>query len=1829
MAPITANYSCADGGKVINGAYSPPNALGCPGNPIAPVTANYPCPDGGSVVNGQYLAPGAVPGAQTQDVAPVSCHSDNGFSWLICGAVIAMVNVVDSIRDNIIAPFLEEKAVSQNDPTYAKAYQIWSAFRNVASIFFILVFFMVIIGTAAGFDNYTIKKVMPHLVAGAILVPFSWYFAAFIVDIGNVLGGGIVALVQSIGFDTKISLDSSFSAIFLGVGGTALFVLAGAAATIGFGVVASLLLAFLGVFVTLVLRKIFIILLLVISPFALLAWVLPNTSKWFKAWYENLFKLVMMYPIVMLLFEAGKIFSATAGAAVPANNAANAVTAAWVVPTLQIAGLILPLFAVPFAFKFAGKGLAMGSNAVGKVTGSLDKRFGKDSASAKVAAQNREFRNLQRAKALDQRIASATNPMEKARLQGAQRFYNRRAGYATPFNKKQSGFMSNPTALLAQEAAYGKVMGQQGILDANDNNKKDGVGGESHQQRREAEGLAAQQKKLADRAARQGLVSNASSLGPEELARQNRAILENGITNASESQAKKGGDAVKRAEQANVNPLTSHQISEHAGKMAEVDEANRRRVVQDEIEMSDVLDKEAMDAANAAAPPGAHISMQRAHEMRLQNLSRAAGRAAGNKMIGADIDATVSNEASDKLTQAEINRAAAAGEGTIDAGQALSNRLRQGMKAGIGQGTEHKIAEEAKDYVYNEMEHEAGGPLSAETIIAGTRLLNRQAMADNRSKLEGAVIAGTNDDGSDKVDSSEVMGASRSVNTKSFGDTLGATQGVLKAAATEAALDKVPLGSAAALSAAGDRSFKASSIEKARQLSAQAGSQQSVIKANAKAIQRYQREAARRGVGTTAADAQQQILSRTASAAAVSGYRSEAVKYAQDKMTVLDSVANPVSDDQVFAAAEFSEGRNVAAKTGTINANFNASRAEARTNHLVAGSEAAVTASLHTAARGAEITHTKNVSESVGKDKAAILADSIEHVSADSYIENTTDNTAEHLAEAAAIVNTEVEATQSLASAQGISTHALAAQVVQNAADKARMPAADKITKNISEAAGQAAGYREKVAAKAAQISATGGNPATAARAVLDDRVAAGSTVGTFAGEKDFVTTDEALTNTAAATEREIAAEEASVALYAPAGTDTRREAVKNLVHNAGTAAGLESGRKAAVDITQDKAKAQEFDLDVQKEVDGGATLAAADAIVRERRLANATSAEGSKTARQTRKQTRQEAGIAKDNARKVNKLVKKDFTPGRRDAEKLAAAQKQVLSDDLQAIGEDAAITSARANRVEVDKAKGTVDTEKASVEEAYRKMRKEQKVALRESGMSKANVQAVLNSNEASNRELAESNVFDKVQDDAGEAALIGAQDAESQLRGRDSGIVKENKENLDQAPVEEARNEAIRSKYLEEEQKLYDDAYNAAIANGLSRQDARTEAEKEKKNPTKLVEIRKVADAAGEIERKRAVENVKQGRVSDETKLRKKIVSVQKAAEEQQIRAEAQTQGSIIGMNQAATAPDALTAKERLESKSTAAAASLATESGNERGLLEMAGEGQTYHRSYATAEEAQTRAKQEQILRERVDQAGQKMVTFVKDGDTITDKISNVDLSNEAADEMDNQIRNYKALGLGPDDVAARIRSLGRSSYGADKLRGIKNAIFGGNRGRTVDPEEFDGQAKTIWDIGIAGINREGNPDLFVPEIASFDGINVEKLAKMNDRTKGVLMDYAEDMADTTKEVPGKAKDLATGKTTVARPDFAQNVGNSIADIFKNQNTSKNVSLKDLKAMAERMFVKDASGKYQTTVYNPNSAIVKHMLNIKDKAGTKLGEEALQIIADKLKDANLGI
>jgi hypothetical protein len=286
-------------------------------------------------------------------------------NWVICPMIENVLGIIDWVVENFIQPYLAINPLTTTvDGKPNELYQIWNNIRNFANVMFIIAFFIIIFSqaTSIGITNYGIKRLLPRLIIIGIATNVSFFICAFLVDVFNILGVGIASLMVVGVTGGSLTFSPGSVDIFLLLGLTGLItpfapLIAAAAAAIIFGVFVFLFIGAVILFIAaivILLRQIIIIFLVLASPIAFVAGLLPNTQKYLNQWATAFIKLLAMYPILMAMFAAGKI-AATVLQKVGPVGSGNAPDLA--VTIMSFMAFVLPLVLVPFAFKFAGSGL--------------------------------------------------------------------------------------------------------------------------------------------------------------------------------------------------------------------------------------------------------------------------------------------------------------------------------------------------------------------------------------------------------------------------------------------------------------------------------------------------------------------------------------------------------------------------------------------------------------------------------------------------------------------------------------------------------------------------------------------------------------------------------------------------------------------------------------------------------------------------------------------------------------------------------------------------------------------------------------------------------------------------------------------------------------------------------------------------------------------------------------------------------------------------------------------------------------------------------------------------------------------------------------------------------------------------------------------------------------------------------------------------------------------------------------------------------------------------------------------------------------------------------
>lgn len=300
---------------------------------------------------------------EEESSAAVNCQG-GPMGWLFCPMINYMTSTLQTLA-RLIDDLMQVKFLAQ-DGSAKSIESAWRAFLSIANIMLVIAFMVIVFSqsTGAGLNNYNIKRMLPRLVIAAVLMNVSFYICALAIDISNIVGASIMGLFIGGG-----SVGDAITNATGGPGGKG--ILGGAltgALLIGLllFILTPVILSIIIVFVCLVARQLILICLILASPIAFVAWLLPNTEQYFKKWYSLFFQMLILYPAVMFIFGASLYFAKFLGAggqgieigtAEDGSNLNEILT-----QIIQLIVLCIPLVALPLLIKGS-------SNIMGKIGG--------------------------------------------------------------------------------------------------------------------------------------------------------------------------------------------------------------------------------------------------------------------------------------------------------------------------------------------------------------------------------------------------------------------------------------------------------------------------------------------------------------------------------------------------------------------------------------------------------------------------------------------------------------------------------------------------------------------------------------------------------------------------------------------------------------------------------------------------------------------------------------------------------------------------------------------------------------------------------------------------------------------------------------------------------------------------------------------------------------------------------------------------------------------------------------------------------------------------------------------------------------------------------------------------------------------------------------------------------------------------------------------------------------------------------------------------------------------------------------------------------------------
>lgn len=304
----------------------------------------------GGVAPGQTVSNGGAPsaagaGGDNTATPGIDCSVSilNPLSWFICPLAVGLESIAGGLDNEI------QKSLTVSTQGWDTSYRpAWLDIRNISLGLIAIATLIAIISQAAGFeflDAYTIRKALPRVLIVAIGISVSWPVLKEFVAFTNDLGNGVGSIINLAATGKSVAFGGGGSLVLGLITGGAVLSL-GFVGLLSFAATAALAVAI--AFLVLALRQMIIILLVIFSPIAFACYVLPNTQKVWKLWWDSFSKGLLMFPLIVALLAVGKVF-----AVVSSQGNKGSVD-----QVLAFVGYFAPYFLIPFTFRLAGGALA-------------------------------------------------------------------------------------------------------------------------------------------------------------------------------------------------------------------------------------------------------------------------------------------------------------------------------------------------------------------------------------------------------------------------------------------------------------------------------------------------------------------------------------------------------------------------------------------------------------------------------------------------------------------------------------------------------------------------------------------------------------------------------------------------------------------------------------------------------------------------------------------------------------------------------------------------------------------------------------------------------------------------------------------------------------------------------------------------------------------------------------------------------------------------------------------------------------------------------------------------------------------------------------------------------------------------------------------------------------------------------------------------------------------------------------------------------------------------------------------------------------------------------
>lgn len=253
-----------------------------------------------------------------------SClDAGGGTSWMSCPMIDTVQKTVNGIFVNVLQGWLEIKPELfkhlTSDAPGSSVFSAWQYFQGIANIALVIYLFIIILSqfTGIGISNYGIKKALPRVLLCALLVNLSYIICQVAVDVSNIAGGGIRAIfdkmIENSSLVARGTQDTGITvaivAVVVGLLGVVIvlmkispvFIVPVMISAIG------LLLAVVFLFLVLGVRQVLAVLMVVVSPVAIICYSIPGLKGIYKKWFDIFKAVLLAYPIAAFMMGGGSL----------------------------------------------------------------------------------------------------------------------------------------------------------------------------------------------------------------------------------------------------------------------------------------------------------------------------------------------------------------------------------------------------------------------------------------------------------------------------------------------------------------------------------------------------------------------------------------------------------------------------------------------------------------------------------------------------------------------------------------------------------------------------------------------------------------------------------------------------------------------------------------------------------------------------------------------------------------------------------------------------------------------------------------------------------------------------------------------------------------------------------------------------------------------------------------------------------------------------------------------------------------------------------------------------------------------------------------------------------------------------------------------------------------------------------------------------------------------------------------------------------------------------------------------------------------------------------